>query len=369
MKVLFLTQYGFLAASSRTRVFQYLPYLAQHHIDHCVIAVLPDASIAGSQIQVTRRVWQKLRYYLWALYRTCYCGLQAWRRAPVYDVLFIQKIIFPGWVRWLLGRRGTPLIYDFDDAIFTTEVRRTNLLDRWKKRRNGTGLPAMLKSADHVLVENEYTASYAARYCPHVSIITGPIDTERYCAAQSEGPAVPAVTLGWIGSASTLPYLELIGPPLARLARRYPHMRLRVIGTSRFELADVPVDARPWTLEGEVEELSRFDIGLMPIPDDPWTRGKGGYKLLQYMAMGLPVVTSPVGINRQIVRHREDGFWARTDTEWEQCLSRLIQDRALRRQMGRNGRARVQAEYALEPNSHRFKAILEEVARGAAHAS
>ncbi|NKB69238.1 MAG: glycosyltransferase [Candidatus Latescibacteria bacterium] len=369
MKVLFLTQYGYLAASSRTRVFQYLPYLDSHQIGHRVITVLPDTGLAGSQIQVTRRVWQKLRYYMWAFYRTCYCGLQAGRLAPAYDIVFIQKIIFPAWVRWLLGRCRTPLVYDFDDAIFTTEVRQTNLLDRWKKKRNGAGLPAMLQRARHVLVENEYTAAYAARHCSRVSIITGPIDTQHYQPVQPSQAAGPTVTLGWIGSASTLPYLELIGPPLARLARRFPDMRLRVIGTQHFELAGVPVDARPWALEREVEELGRFDIGLMPIPDDPWTRGKGGYKLLQYMAMGLPVVTSPVGINQQIVQDRENGYWARTDAEWEECLSRLIQNRDLRLQMGRKGRATVEAEYALGPSSLRLKAILEKIGQETAHAS
>lgn len=360
MKVLFATQYGMLAASSRTRVFQYLPYLQAQGIEAQVITVLPDRSLGGSQLQVTHSPWSKLRYYLWAAWRTLGCGLRVWWMARDAEVLFIQKIIFPLPVRWLLRWRRPPVVYDFDDAIFTTEVRRQHWLAAWKQRRNAAGLPAMLRLADHVLVENEYTAAFAANCCPQVSTITGPIDTRRYTGG--EPAARDEVVLGWIGSATTLPYLQLIRVPLARLGRRFPQLRLRVIGAAAVELEGLPVEACAWSLEGEVEELRRFDIGLMPVPDDPWTRGKGGYKLLQYMATGLPVVTSPVGINCRIVRDGETGFWASTPEEWEERLARLIADPALRRQMGQRGRAAMEADYALERCSRLLGEILKQVA-------
>ena len=364
MKVLFVTQYGVLAASSRTRVFQYLPYLHQHGVQSSVITVLPDKGLAGSQILVTRDRWRKLCYYVWASYRTLRCGIQAWWRARAGDVLFIQKVIFPAPVRWLLRWRRPLVVYDFDDAIFTTEVRRKNWLAAWKQRRNATGLPAMLKLADQVLVENEYTAGFAARYCPEVSIITGPIDTDRYCVVEGQEKKVAEeVVLGWIGSGSTLSYLDLIRLPLKRLGQRFSHLRLRVVGAEAVDLEGIPVEARPWSLEGEVKELRGFDIGLMPIPDDPWTRGKGGYKLLQYMAVGLPVVTSPVGINQEIVRDGENGFWARDSAEWEERLARLIENPRLRCEMGRQGRAAMEANYALNISSRRLLDILRELGR------
>lgn len=362
MKVLFATQYGMLAASSRTRVFQYLPYLQAQGIQARVITVLPDRGLGGSQLQVTHSPWSKLGYYLWAAWRTFGCGLQVWWAARDAEALFIQKVIFPLPVRWLLRWRRPPVVYDFDDAIFTTEVRRQHWLAAWKQRRNAAGLPAMLRLADHALVENKYTAAFAAGHCPLVSTITGPIDTRRYIADSEPAAARDEVVLGWIGSATTLPYLQLIRDPLARLGRRFPQLRLRVIGAVVVELEGLPVEARPWSLEGEVEDLRSFDIGLMPVPDDPWTRGKGGYKLLQYMATGLPVVTSPVGVNCQIVRDGETGFWARTPEEWEERLARLIADPALRRRMGQRGRAAMEAEYTLELHSRRLGEILRQVA-------
>ncbi len=361
MKVLFVTQYGVLAASSRTRVFQYLPLLQRRGVQSHVITVLPDYRIAATQVQVTRHKWRKLGYYIWASWRTFICGLQAWWRGRTCDVLFIQKVIFPAPVRWLLRLCRPPVAYDFDDAIFTTEVRQQNWLARFKERRNARGLPAMLRLAELAVVENPYTARFAARHVSQVAIITGPIDTQRYCGANSEVDGNGQVVLGWIGSATTLPYLDLIAAPLERLCRRFPQVRLCLIGAHEAPRGDFPVEVKAWRLEDEVEDLRGFDIGLMPMPDDPWTRGKGGYKLLQYMAMGLPVVTSPVGVNREIVSDGDNGFWAGDAAEWEERLARLIDDAALRRAMGQRGRAAMEARYALDVSSRRLFDLLQEL--------
>lgn len=220
----------------------------------------------------------------------------------------------------------------------------------------------MLRAASGAIVENTYTATYAERYCPRVSIITGPIDTERY----SPGSAVEAcdcVVLGWIGSYTSATYLELIRGPLAELGARHRHLRLCLIGEGGFYTDAVPMEWRPWSLETEVQDLRGFDIGLMPLPDDPWTRGKGGYKLLQYLSMCIPAVSSPVGINREIVDDGVNGFCAGSHDEWVSCLERLIRNRALRHRMGKAGRAKMEACYSLQRSSHRLLRILSSVAR------
>ena len=362
MRVLFVTQYGRLAASSRTRVFQYLPYFADRGIHARVLTVLPDSGLAGSQIRVTRAQWRKLLYYVWAMWRTFFCGIRLSLIARRYDVLFIQKVIFPAPIRRLL-RRLPPTVFDFDDAIFTTEVRRGNWLAAWKERRNAAGLPAMLRLAAVAVVENEYTASFAAEHCGRTCTITGPIDTRRYRPAAPR-PDGDALVLGWIGSASTLPYLEALRPVLERLCRRLPHLRLHVVGALDVRWPDVRLQAKPWSLEEEVGDLQAFDIGLMPVPDDPWTRGKGGYKLLQYMAAGLPVVSSPVGINRDIVADGESGFWATEESEWEEKLEALAADPELRRRMGRRGRELVEEGFALERAAGRLSDLLQELGGG-----
>ena len=355
MRILFITQYGILAASSRTRVFQYLPYLTGLG-DKCrVLTVLPD--IAGSQLRVTSQVWRKFLYYGWATWRTFFCGLRAFWHAGQSDLVLIQKVILPRPLRWLFACSATPLVYDFDDAIFTTEVRRQNWLSAWKERRNSTGVPAMLRLCKLAIVENEYTAEFAARHCPRTAQITGPIDTDHYCPGAQKDRR--EVVLGWIGSASTLPYLDLIREPLKQLAQRSPHVRFRIVGAEQVAIEGIETVAKAWSLEDEVADLQDFDIGLMPMPDDPWTRGKGGYKLLQYMAAGLPVLTSPVGINRQIVEHGRQGFWAESAAEWLTGLEKLVDDKALRRQMGRAGRQRVEEVYALNVQQVHLRQFLQ----------
>lgn len=320
-----------------------------------MLTAIPD--IAGSQLQVTAQAWRKLLYYAWAYWRTLFCGLRAFWHAGNSDLVLIQKVILPQPLRCFFRLLTTPLIYDFDDAIFTTEVRRQTWLSAWKKRRNSVGVPAMLRLCKLAVVENEYNAEFAAHHCPQTAQITGPIDTDHY----HPGPAKHRrdVVLGWIGSASTLPYLDLIREPLKQLAQRFPDVRLCIVGAEQAAMDGIEIEAKAWRLEDEVADLQGFDIGLMPMPDDPWTRGKGGYKLLQYMATGLPVLTSPVGINQQIVEDGCQGFWASTSAEWLARLEELVTDEALRRRMGQEGRRRVEEVYALNVQQISFAQLLQ----------
>ncbi len=363
LRILFVTQYGVLAASSRTRVFDYLPSIRAAGHECEVITVLPDAQIGGSQILVTRQVLRKLLYYAWAFGRTLLCGLRVLAVARRSDLVFVQKVIFPSVIRRLLARVKTPFIYDFDDAIFTTEVRQANWLAARKQERNARGMPAMLRMADLALVENQYTERFAREHCRRVEIITGPIDTQRY-APGPERTRADSVVLGWIGSASTLPYLEALCPALEEIGQRFDHVCLHVVGAREFALTNMPVETKAWSLDSEVGDLRLFDIGLMPIPDDVWTRGKGGYKLLQYMAVGLPVITSPVGINCQIVEDGKDGFWARAHGEWVERMADLVADAPLRRQMGQAGRAKMEDIYSLEKAREKLLALMGETASG-----
>ena len=355
MKVLFIAQYGPLAASSRTRVFDYLPLLEADG----VIVVAPDAWVASAGGEGRADRWL---YYLRSFWRTFRVGWSCVWWVHRYDALFIQKVLFPFPVPRCLRFSRHKVLFDFDDAIFTTEAPGEDWSARLRTWRHRRGLPQMLRAACHAVVENPYTRSYAERYCPEVSILTGPIDTERYCPRGREADG--EVVLGWIGSRSTARYLDLIRAPLAELGLRYPHLRLCLIGAGAFEVEGLRTDGQDWSWETEVAALQRFDVGLMPLPDDSWTRGKGGYKVLQYFAMGLPVVASPVGINRELVEEGDNGFLAACDAEWVAHLERLIGDSKLRRRMGEAGRRKMEACYSLKRSSRRLLQILESVAGG-----
>lgn len=358
MRILFVTQYGPRAASSRTRVFNFLPFLRDNGV-HCdVITVMPDSLLEGSQLIASRNPIRKARYYLRVARRTLSCGREAVRRAADYDLLFIQKVIFPGRIRQQLDNLSVPIVYDFDDAIFTTEIRTGHWLARWKEARNATGLPAMLSLADQAVVENDYTGQVAQRYC-EVETITGPIDTEPYrsCTASPDGQQVRIV---WIGSTSTVGYLDRLAETLRSLQQSLPQLQVLVIGAD-WSAPGVRVECQPWDLAAEAPALMSSDIGIMPIPDDPWTRGKGGYKLLQYMAAGLPVVTDPVGVNSEIVTDGVTGLLPDDLAAWQAALKRLATDADLRRRLGAAGRQRVEQKYSLAAQQTRWLDMLHRV--------
>lgn len=362
MRVFFVALTGPRFAASRTRVFDYLPYLKANGVQADVAVVLPDRM---STWTYSRRGFGRLIHYIWVWWRSLRLGLRTLRFAPGYHVVFVQRTFFCAPIARLLRKISRKVIFDFDDAIFTTEAPDENWMGRLRTWHHSRGLAKMLRAASRVIVENTYTAAYAERYCPEVSIITGPIDTGRY-APGGEVDGCGDVVLGWIGSYTSAPYLELIREPLAELGARHHHLRLCLIGEGGFDTDAVPLEWRPWSMETEVRDLRSFDIGLMPLPDDPWTRGKGGYKLLQYLSMGIPAVSSPVGINREIVEDGVNGFCARSHGEWVSCLERLILDRALRHRMGEAGRAKMEACYSLERSSQRLLRILSSVARAEA---
>ena len=352
MKVLFIAQYGPLAASSRTRVFDYLPLLRETGIVCDVSVVVPDGLVRLN----TKGLFKRIVYYVVSWLRTFWMGWFCVFAVKKYDAVFIQKVLFVYPVPQLLKQFKDKVLFDFDDAIFTLESPGESWLTRVRTRRRSRGLPAMLRASKYAIVENEYTAEYASRFCAHVSQITGPIDTKRY--APADKIEREQIVLGWIGSPWTTRYLGLIKDPLMILADQNQQLELCLIGAGDFDIPGLSVRRYSWDLETEVDCLGRFDIGLMPLPDDPFTKGKGGYKLLQYMAMGLPVVASPVEINCEIVSHEKTGFLAETDTEWVTFLGKLIKNKALRNQMGVAGRTKVMENYALKKSSIQLRSLL-----------
>ena len=359
MKALIVSQYGPRAASSRTRVFQYLPYLKDHGVDVDLVVVVPDdLVVTGTSTGILARV----NYYLKCYLRTIVAGLRCAIFAYKYRIIYIQKVLLPFPFPELLRRSRQKVLFDFDDAIFTTEAPVESWLARIRTWRHRSGLPRMLKSSGHTIVENGYTGNHASKFGANVMVITGPIDTTHYFPAESE--PTTEVVLGWIGSRSTTRYLEIIRKPLVEIKDRFPEISLRLIGAGDFDLKDFDVEHIPWTIDQEVRDLRTFDIGLMPLPDDPWTRGKGGYKLLQYMSLGIPAVASPVGVNIEIVDDGVDGYLATTDDDWVERLSELISNPELRTRMGKFGREKMVHRYSLQKASMKLLQTFETVAEG-----
>ena len=279
-----------------------------------------------------------------------------------FDAVYVLReaaLLGPPYFERRIAASGVPLIFDFDDAIFVPYVSPSNGYLSYLKFPGKTR--AICRMAAHVMAGNDYLADYARAANPRVTVVPTTIDTERYVARLPKAASDPPV-IGWTGSYSTAQHLRTLAPALQQLARR-ERFRLRVIGAPGFELEGVDLEVVPWRSETEVEDLRPVDVGIMPLPDDPWSRGKCGLKALQYMALGLPTVCSPVGVNSVIIRDGENGMLASGDDEWVEKLSTLLGSAELRERLGRAGRATVEERYSAAAQAPRVRDIIESVVR------
>lgn len=361
MRVLFFTQSDEICAASRTRVYQYLPFLRSKGVECKVIPMVKGLIYKGAFISPENRI-KKLAYVILSLILNCIKGLQVLILAGFYDVIFIQRILIPKPIAYLLRKINANIIFDFDDAIYTADNPKSNLINRLKVNRNKKCLPYMLSISRTAIIENEYNRKFAGQFVKNIHIITGPIDTRRYKASNKDLPQKGAedVVIGWIGSPSTTAYLNPLKDVFRELSRKYK-ITLKLIGASSFDIPDIKVVKKKWDLNTEVSELRSFDIGIMFLPDDEWTRGKGGYKLLQYLAMAVPAVATPVGINSEIIQDGVSGFLVNKSKEWIEKLSLLIDSPELRRKMGKEGRKTIEQKFSVEVSAPKILNILKDV--------
>ncbi len=269
------------------------------------------------------------------------------RMAPSFDLVVVQREAFmTGSTRFerALAQSGPPVILDFDDAIWQLDVSEGNRHLRWLK--DPTKTATLIRTAHHVIVGNEHLAAYARQHNPHVEVIPTVVDTERY-VPRTHATGTQPVVIGWTGSHTSMTHLRKVTPMLHRLTRQWgDRIRFRVVSDRPFMEPGLRVENVPWRSGSEPEDLAPMDIGIMPLRDDPWTRGKCGLKGLQYMAMGIPPVMSPVGVNTTIVHEGLNGFLAATEAEWLEKVGMLVQDPDLRARLGHAARRTVEERYS-----------------------
>jgi glycosyltransferase involved in cell wall biosynthesis len=363
LKVLYLARYGRLGASSRIRGYQYLPYLRDAGLDVTISPLLQDAYLktlyTGAQ-----PAWSDV----FAAYARRVLALGRRRH---FDVIWVEYEAFP-WLPAALETAAlagsTPYLVDYDDAIFHRYDQHSN---RWVRRWLGGKIDTIMKGAATVVCGNEYLAARAHLVgSRRVEILPTVVDLLRYprCAQPRWIRAGDVPVIGWIGSPATAHYLQQVRGPLAAVCQG-GKARVRLVGARDPQWTDIPYEVLPWSEDTEVAMLKEIDIGIMPLPDSPWEQGKCGYKLIQYMACGLPVVASPVGVNRHIVTHGVNGFVADTSEQWEAALILLSRDGYFRRRMGAAGRALVESNYCVQVTAPRLVNIIFKAAEAKVCAS
>ena len=279
-----------------------------------------------------------------------------------WDVIFLFRELLPigpALLERVLARKGIPIVYDFDDAIFLHDVSDANKHFKRLKWPAKTGEICDLST--HVTVGNPYLQHYARRFNRTVSILPTTIDTATY-TPQRDTHRNKVPVIGWSGSFSTVKHLETVGAAL-QVLRRSVKFKLKVVGTTDFALPGIDVESKPWDARLEVSDISSFDVGIMPLPDDAWSRGKCGLKALQYMALGVPTVASPVGVNTQIIQDGKSGILASSESEWVENLEKLLNDGELRNRLGKAGRDAVEHNYSARVQAPRLLNILNDSRR------
>jgi glycosyltransferase involved in cell wall biosynthesis len=277
-----------------------------------------------------------------------------------FDLLWIEYELFPwlpAWFEVALARAGVRYVVEYDDAIF-------HRYDRHRARAVrlllGSKVDVVMRHATAVVAGNEYLAARARQAGAHrVEIIPSVIDLNRYVTV-TKG-VDDTFTVGWIGSPTSARYLNEISGVL-RTFHGMGNVRLVFVGAGRNVAATVPAHIVEWSEQSEVGIVQGFDVGIMPLSDGAWERGKCGYKLIQYMACGKPVVASRVGSNAEIVIDGETGFLVSDANSWLGALEKLMRDAALGSHLGTAGRRRVEQTYSLQVTAPRWVRLLEQLA-------
>lgn len=348
-KILFITPYpAGSAPSQRFRLEQYFSALA-------------EAGYTCKQVPFwSERAW-KILYRKGNIFRKFLSLSRAILRryllvfsVPQYDYVFIHREYSPvGWpfAVWCIARiMQKKIIFDFDDAIWIRNVSESNRFYGVLKKYNNT--QRIIRMSYKVSCGNEYLRNFALQYNPRAFVNPTTIDTEHYHNRIRRLTGNPFI-IGWTGSHSTIQYLDDIVPVIRKLEEKYD-IAFHVISDKKPQWELNSLVFIPWQKETEIDDLLTFSIGIMPLKHDPWSEGKCGFKALQYMALGIPALVSPIGVNTEIVDHGKDGFFCRNAEEWEKYITLLIQDQALLDRMSALTRKKIEDHYSVRSNTVNF---------------
>jgi glycosyltransferase involved in cell wall biosynthesis len=344
MRILFLPRYGPQGASSRYRIWQYVRLFesAGHEVE---VQPLLDDGYLGELYKTGRRGW---RWLATGYGRRLLNALRVRR----FDAVICEQEVcpfLPAFIELFFQRLSSRFFVDYDDAPYAN-------YSRWPIFRGK--IPQIMALAETVVVGNNHLAGYARQFARRVCVIPTVVDLPRY-PNQRRVDASETIQVVWIGTPLTTEYLKPLIPVMERLQSEHPRLSFRFIGAADGILRNgLRAETVAWSEQKETGLLSECDIGIMPLPDTEFTRGKCGLKLIQYMACGLPVVASPVGVNREIVEEGKNGYLASSEDEWFAKLDKLIRDPALRKNLGKAGREKVAAGYTLEHGFSMWQEIL-----------
>lgn len=341
-KILFLANHRTnRSPGQRFRFEQYLIYLNENGFC-CELS--PLLSENDDVIFYSKGNWIRKFFILLACYNK---RLKDINKAKEYDIVFVfREAFFTGttYFERKIAQSNAKLIFDFDDSIWRHDVSEGN--KKWGWLKNPDKTKKIIELSDSIFVGNQYLMDYAKMYNSNVKLIPTTIDTNYHIPNKIISNQL---CIGWTGSSTTLKYFETLIPVLIKIKEKYNEkVTFKVIVDVEKEYAALGIKTTPWNLITEMDELNKIDIGIMPLPNNKWTEGKCGFKGLQYMALEIPTIMSPVGVNTEIIQNGVNGFLADTDEEWLSILSNLIESENLRNELGVKARETIEKKYSVE---------------------
>ncbi len=348
-RILFITPYPYNnAPSQRFRFEQYLEVLKEAGIEYELKPFLSKK--AWGVVYKKGNFWRKSYYILKGIIKRMVLLFSIGK----YHYVFIHREsspVGPPFFEWILSKLlKKKFIYDFDDAIWLPNYRQENKL--WNHLKNYSKISKIIAYADKIVAGNDFLKRYAEQFNSNVVLIPTTIDTEKVHNILTNHE-VEKVKIGWTGSHTTIKYLDDMIPVLRELEKER-EFEFIVISNQKPDFKLKSFRFVPWNIETEIKDLSQIQIGIMPLLDTNWARGKCGFKALQYMALGIPAVASPVGVNLKIIKNGENGFLCSNHQEWKEKLTRLLDDSELRKRMGEKGRAFIEANYSVQSQKKQF---------------
>ncbi len=347
MKILFIVPYPTEGPSNRFRIEQYLPLLKKEGVCY---KLRPFYNRELYFILRKKGNFLKKFFYLaFASLKRLLDVLLSFR----YDIVFIHREAFPTKdcvFEWLFRKLSKKIIFDFDDAVYLKKPVKTDYI---------------VRVSDHVIAGNGFLKNYVSGLNKHSVVIPTSIDTDKYKAlnAYRQKIAGNKVIMGWMGSFSTAEYLKDLEDVFRMLLTKYDNLEIRIIGGRFDNIRHERLLNKEWSLDNEISDLQQFDIGIMPMPDDEWAKGKCAFKVIQYMATGVPAVASNVGMNKEVIDDGVNGFLAINKTDWVNKLSLLIESKELRLKLGRAGRSKIEKLYSININFPKLITLLKECSK------
>ncbi len=344
--ILILSRYDTLGASSRVRIYQYLPHLASN----ANFTISPFFSN-----KIIKDLYKNKRRSILLLCISYIKRLRVLTTIYKYDLIWIEKEAlpyFPGFLEMFLLDKTTNYILDYDDAIFHNyDFKSSFLLNKIYSSK----FKKLIENANEIFVGNQYLYDFAFQWNKNISFMYSVVDENIF--KKINIPQSNIFSIGWIGSPSTTKYLFQIVDILNNFPEKNK-FRLITIGASQITNAKFELIQLPWKLEDEVSNINLFDVGIMPLVDNSWEKGKCGFKLIQYMACSIPVIASPVGINREIVTN-DVGFLAKNKEEWLYAIKKLMDDKNFRLSLGINARKKIENNFSFYRNVEIFSKLIE----------